>query len=112
MVKNLLLKNNMKTIKEKILSLPKSKEYLITKSYADMVWINVWEEYNDMWYELDEIQDHVYNELIRKWYIKEHREMMREYHQNFNEYLQATQEYLDLVSQHEYEEMVEEIMSK
>jgi len=76
MVKNLLLKNNMKTIKEKILSLPKSKEYLITKSYADMVWINVWEEYNDMWYELDEIQDHVYNELIRKWYIKEHREMM------------------------------------
>ena len=43
---------------------------------------------------------------------KEHREMMREYHQNFNEYLQATQEYLDLVSQNEYEEMVEKILSK
>ena len=43
---------------------------------------------------------------------KEHRAMMREYHQNFNEYLEATQEYLDLVSQHEYEEMVEKILSK
>jgi hypothetical protein len=37
--------------------------------------------------------------------------MMKEYHQNFNEYLKATQEYLDLVSQHEYEEMLENNLS-
>ena len=43
---------------------------------------------------------------------REHREMMKEYHQNFNEIIEATQEYLDLVSQHEYEEMLEGIMSK
>ena len=41
---------------------------------------------------------------------REHRAMMKEYHQNFNEYLQATQEYLDLVSQNEYEEMIEKII--
>jgi hypothetical protein len=43
---------------------------------------------------------------------KEHREMMREYHQNFNEFINASQEYLDLVSQHQYEEMLEKILSK
>jgi hypothetical protein len=42
---------------------------------------------------------------------KEHREMMKEYHQKFNEYLKATQEYLDLVSQHEYEKMLENNLS-
>ena len=43
---------------------------------------------------------------------KEHREMMREYHQNFNEIIQATKEYLDLISQHQYEETLEKILSK
>ena len=43
---------------------------------------------------------------------REHREMMNEYHQNFNEIIQATKEYLDLVSQHQYEEMLEKILSK
>jgi hypothetical protein len=38
--------------------------------------------------------------------------MMNEYHQNFNDFIDASQEYLDLVSQHQYEEMLEKIMSK
>ena len=43
---------------------------------------------------------------------KAHRQLMREYHQNFNEFIEASQEYLDLVSQNEYVEMVEKILSK
>ena len=43
---------------------------------------------------------------------REHRAMMREHHQIFNDFINASQEYLDLVSQHEYEEMLEGIMSK
>jgi hypothetical protein len=43
---------------------------------------------------------------------KEHREIMKEYRKNFNDFINASQQYLDLVSQHQYEEMLEEIMSK
>jgi len=43
---------------------------------------------------------------------KEHRAMMREHRQIFNDFINASQEYLDLVSRHQYEEMLEGIMSK
>ena len=43
---------------------------------------------------------------------REHRESMRQHHQVFNDFINASQEYLDLVSQHQYEEMLEGIMSK
>ena len=43
---------------------------------------------------------------------REHRQMMREHRQIFNDFINASQEYLDLVSRHEYEEMLEGIMSK
>ncbi len=43
---------------------------------------------------------------------REHRAMMREHRQVFNDFINASQEYLDLVSQHQYEEMLEKILSK
>ena len=43
---------------------------------------------------------------------REHRVMMREHRQVFNDFINASQEYLDLVSQHQYEETLENILSK
>jgi len=38
----------MKTLKEKLLALPKAKEVYVMIQYQDMAKINIWEEYNDM----------------------------------------------------------------
>ena len=66
----------MKTLKDKIFELPKGKELYTIQKYARLVALNVWEEYAELWYDIEDITDHVYEALLEQWYIKEHREMM------------------------------------
>ena len=68
----------MKTLKEKLLALLNAKEIYIAQQYQNLAKINIWEEYNDMWYEIDEIVEHILEWLLENWAIQEYRRMREE----------------------------------
>ena len=68
----------MKTLKEKLLALLNAKEIYIAQQYQNLAKINIWEEYNQMWYEIDEIVEHILEWLLKNWAIQEYRRMREE----------------------------------
>lgn len=68
----------MKALKEKLLALLNAKEIYIAQQYQKLAKINIWEEYNKMWYEIDEIVEHILEWLLENWAIQEYRRMREE----------------------------------
>ena len=44
--------------------------------YSKMVWVNMWELYSKEGFSFDELVEHIMAELLEKWYMDEHKEVM------------------------------------
>ena len=73
------MENWITQINDKLKDIPDARKYIELRPYAELVDIDIFNEYENNWNNFDEIMEDVFQKLFEEWHVEEYQKMREEF---------------------------------